>query len=164
MRLWRISNYADLSGEGGRRAAGRWHERGTPTVYMAENPALAMVEVLVHLEIDREDMPTSYQLIGVEVPDAIKVEDVILAELDKNIPGWRTSAALTRKLAASWFSEARSPLLRVPSVLVPHSSNFLLNPLHPDSGLLKIVSVEKAEYDQRIFLGTDMSGTAAGSI
>jgi RES domain-containing protein len=57
MRLWRISNYADLSGEGGRRAEGRWHERGRPVVYLAEHAALALLETMVHLEIEYEDLP-----------------------------------------------------------------------------------------------------------
>jgi RES domain-containing protein len=154
MRLWRISNYADLSGEGGRRASGRWHIKGTPVVYMAENPALAMMEVLVHLEIDPEDMPSSYQLLGVEISQDAKIEEVVLSELDKGTPGWKRRVAVTRKRTATWFTEARTPLLRVPSVLIPHSSNFLLNPLHPQANLAKIVSIEKADYDRRIFLGS----------
>ena len=69
MRLWRISNHADLSGEGGRRVGGRWHERGRPVVYLSEHPALALLENLVHLEIDSEDLPSGYQLLTVDVPD-----------------------------------------------------------------------------------------------
>ena len=42
MILWRISRHRDLSGEGGLRAAGRWHEAGRPVVYLAESPAAAM--------------------------------------------------------------------------------------------------------------------------
>jgi RES domain-containing protein len=74
MLLWRISNYADLSGEGGRRSDGRWHEQGRSVVYLAEHPALALLEVLVHLEIDPDDLPSSYQLLTVEVPDGLKIE------------------------------------------------------------------------------------------
>ncbi|WP_155836914.1 RES family NAD+ phosphorylase, partial [Paraburkholderia mimosarum] len=43
MEFWRISNYADLRGIGGLRASGRWHYRGQPVVYLAENPALALL-------------------------------------------------------------------------------------------------------------------------
>ena len=65
MRLWRISNHVDLSGEGGRRAAGRWSHQGRRVVYLAEHPALAMLETLVHLEVDVEDLPSTYRLIEV---------------------------------------------------------------------------------------------------
>ena len=33
MVLWRISRHRDLDGNGGLRAAWRWHERGFPIVY-----------------------------------------------------------------------------------------------------------------------------------
>jgi len=48
MELWRISNYADLSGGGGLQAAGRWHTRGKRIVYLADHPASAVLEMLVH--------------------------------------------------------------------------------------------------------------------
>jgi len=47
MELWRISNYADLSGAGGLQAAGRWHTRGKRIVYLADHPASALLEMLV---------------------------------------------------------------------------------------------------------------------
>ena len=72
MRLWRISNHADLSGEGGRVVGGRWHSRGRPVVYLAEHPALALVENIVHLEIDPDDLPDTYQLIEVDLPDDVE--------------------------------------------------------------------------------------------
>lgn len=150
MRLWRISNHADLSGEGGRRVAGRWHERGRPVVYLSEHPALALLENLVHLEIDPEDLPSGYQLLTVEVPDG-RIESLGESELDRTAPGWRVDQAITRGLTASWFDARRSLLLRVPSVLAPHSRNYLFNPLHPAASKAKIVDVATAAYDGRLF-------------
>ena len=49
MLLYRISKskYAkDLSGEGARRAGGRWNFKGTPVVYTADSTALATLETL----------------------------------------------------------------------------------------------------------------------
>jgi hypothetical protein len=51
MVLWRISNFAGLKGIGGLRALGRWHFAGRPVVYLAEHPAGALLETLVHQEI-----------------------------------------------------------------------------------------------------------------
>ena len=73
MWLWRISNHASLSGEGGLHASGRWHARGRRVVYLADHPASALLEVMVHLEIDAEDLPSHYQLLGVDVPDGMRV-------------------------------------------------------------------------------------------
>ncbi|MGH7819352.1 MAG: RES family NAD+ phosphorylase, partial [Candidatus Binatia bacterium] len=46
MTLWRISNHSELKGIGGLRASGRWHTAGRPIVYLAEHPALCLLEVL----------------------------------------------------------------------------------------------------------------------
>ena len=57
MRLWRISNRASLSGDGGLLASARWHSRGKRIVYLADHPASALLEVIVHLEVKAENMP-----------------------------------------------------------------------------------------------------------
>src|SRR5271154_6122791 len=113
MLLWRISNYADLSGEGGRRSDGRWHAKGQRVVYLAEHPALALLEVLVHLD-DPEEVPTSYQLLTIEVPEGLSSDRLTEAELDRNAAGWRRSVAECRRISASWFSTQPAALLRVP--------------------------------------------------
>jgi len=69
VRLWRISNYSDLSGPGGLKASGRWHEKGRHVVYTSDHPASALLEAMVHLEIDFEDLPDTYQLLEIDVPD-----------------------------------------------------------------------------------------------
>jgi RES domain-containing protein len=151
MRLWRVSNHADLSGKGGRRADGRWHERGRPAVYLAEHAALAVLEVLVHLEIDPEDLPSRYQLLTAEVPDTAAVEQLAEAELAVRIANWRHAPDETRKLTRSWFIERRTALLRVPSVIVPAAYNYLLNPLHPDAEEITILARQTVQYDARLF-------------
>ena len=58
MLLWRISNHLSLAGEGGLRASGRWYSRGRRIVYCAQSPAAALLEILVHFEIDVSDLDT----------------------------------------------------------------------------------------------------------
>jgi RES domain-containing protein len=41
-----------------------------------------------------------------------------------------------QKIGDEWVARATSPVLRVPSTLVPGESNFLLNPRH--AGFLKL--------------------------
>src|SRR6478672_9601392 len=125
MRLWRISNHATLSGEGGLHASGRWHTRGRRVVYLADHPASALVEIMVHLEIDAEDLPTHYQLLGVEVPDDIAIMRVDEASLPA---GWRDQTELRRARGDDWLRGAETALLRVPSVIVPQAANYLLDP------------------------------------
>src|SRR5262249_14650641 len=146
MRLWRVSNHADLSGEGGRRVAARWHERGRPAVYLAEHPALALLETLVHLDIDPDELPSHYQLLTVEVADAVAVEELSEAALTAN---WRVAPQDTRMLTRAWFGERRTALLRVPSAILPAAFNYLLNPLHPDAARIAVVARQTVEFDVR---------------
>jgi RES domain-containing protein len=150
MRLWRVSNYADLSGEGGRRVAARWHERGRPAVYLAEHPALALLETLVHLDIDPDELPSHYQLLTVEVPDDVAVESLTETALAAQIANWRDAPDETRKLTRSWFGERRTALLRIPSVIVPAAHNYLLNPLHPEAARIAVAARQTVQFDARL--------------
>jgi RES domain-containing protein len=144
MRTWRISNYADLSGIGGKYKAGRWNQLGTPIIYCAEHPALAMLEMLVHF--DAEDLPETYRLLEIEVPDTIVP---VSPELTGN---WRDDPEITRDLFDAFCSDAASPVMTVPSVVMPHAFNHLINPRHPDAGSITIKSAIEHPLDPR-FLG-----------
>jgi RES domain-containing protein len=145
--LWRISNYPSLSGEGGLHYSARWHTAGQPIVYLAESPAGALVEVLVHLELDERDWPRSYNLIQVDAPDKLKIET-----LDPSgARNWKTNLAVTRQLGDAWLRSGRTALARVPSVILPDTWNVLLNPRHPAAAQVRIVRTVKADYDLRFF-------------
>ncbi|MBI0361524.1 RES family NAD+ phosphorylase [Burkholderia oklahomensis] len=148
MLLWRISNHADLKGIGGLRAAGRWHYAGQPVVYLAEHPALALLETLVHLEIRSIDqLPDGYQLLRVDVSDAMTVAEI--AE-DDAPTDWRVNPSWTRGAGTEWLGTQPSALLRVPSAIVPFAHNYLLNPVHSDAADVRIVEVVQAPHDSRI--------------
>ena len=145
MELWRISNYADLSGRGGLQAAGRWHTRGKRIVYLADHPASALLEILVHM--DRDLIPATYSLLRVVVSDTVvldRIDDDTLAS------DWRNQPALTRQIGDQWLDQSSTALLQVPSVIVPLGMNFLLNPAHPDAAKVKIIDVVKAPFDPRL--------------
>jgi RES domain-containing protein len=150
MRLWRISNHGDLSGEGGRLAEGRWNHLGRRVVYLAEHPALALLETLVHLEVDAEDMPSTFRLLTVDVPDDVGFDVWQERDLDSIHPDWRQNGETTRSLAEEFFAQERYALMRVPSVLVPSAYNALLNPAHPDAGRARIVSNVAVDFDRRL--------------
>ena len=148
MRLWRISEHADLSGEGGLRFSGRWHSRGSRIVYLSDHPASALVESLVHLEIDREDVPDSYQLLAVDIPDDFHFASIEEKQLNAQ---WRAQLAETRALGDRWLRDDQAALLRVPSALVPFASNWLLNPAHADTARVRVAEIIRALFDRRLF-------------
>ena len=144
MELWRISNYADLSGIGGLRAAGRWHSQGRRIVYLADHPSSALLEMLVHM--DRDLMPATYQLLRIAVSADIATE-TISEELP---PDWRSQTLTTREIGDRWLDRSTSGLLRVPSAISANGNNYLLNPEHPDATKIAVTEIIKAPFDPRL--------------
>ena len=149
MIVWRISNHRDLSGLGGLRAAARWHHAGKAIVYTASSPASALLEVMVHLELnDLAHLPDAYQLLKIEVPDSLALLELNEAELEA---GWQKNIELTRAIGDRWLSGFDTVLLAVPSAIVPHTQNYLINPAHPDIGNIKMTSHGSYPFDLRVF-------------
>jgi len=149
MKLWRISNYADLQGKGGLKASGRWHNRGIPIVYLSESPALTMLEVLVHFELDFNEIPANYQLLEVDYNQRTG-----MSHLHKNsLPDvWQDDLELTRAIGDEWLISSSSLLLRVPSAVVPHSYNYLFNPRHMAADDAEIISARQHPFDSRLLI------------
>jgi RES domain-containing protein len=147
MRLYRISNHTNLDGDGGLRASGRWHTKGRLVVYCAPNPAVAILEILVHLEVDAEDFPTSYQLLTIKVPDDISTTTVGSNTLPVH---WWRDQPTTRAIGDKWLVAAKTALLAVPCAIAPETSNYLLNPVHPDSGKIRITKIAAYGLDERL--------------
>ncbi len=147
MRLWRISSFDDLLGTGGLNADGRWHTKGRRIVYLADHPASALVEVLVHLEVDPDDLPGAYRILAVDVLDEIAFESV---ETD-DLPGdWLEQPSATRAMGTRWLAENRTALLCVPSAIVPFAFNWLLDPAHADSAGVVVAHVIPMPFDPRL--------------
>lgn len=147
MRLWRISNYADLQGVGGLRAGARWHNRGRPIVYLAESPPGALIEILVHQEIaSPAALPDRYRLLTVAMEDGL-----VPLDAPSLPPDWRERTDVTRSVGDAWLATGRTALLRVPSAIMPDVYNVLLNPLHPDAGKLRITDTLDVPFDPRLF-------------
>jgi RES domain-containing protein len=147
MFVWRISNHASLDGLGGRRAAGRWHRRGQQVVYAASSPAAALLEVLVRHQLDSCGFPATYKLLKIRIPDRLASERVEAARLPDN---WRNNIEVTRKIGNAWLDSMRTPILWAPSVIVPETYNLLINPLHRHSSRIRMVDVQKHEFDERL--------------
>jgi RES domain-containing protein len=143
--LWRATNHASLDGTGGLRASGRWHHRGKRIVYCAPNPATALLEILVHAEIDIQDIPVTIRCLEIEAPDSIAVES-----LDASGAGAAWQQEKSRQVGDDWLSSKRTALLRVPSVVVPATWNVLINPAHSESRHLRIVRTHRHPFDRRL--------------
>ena len=144
MILWRLEKerHADkaLEGIGASKSPGRWNKHGQRVVYCADHPALALLEMVVHLEVDIEDLPP-YLLLKIEAPDgSVETRDRLPA-----------SNAECADIGSKWITAKHTLLLQVPSIIVPHCHNVLINPEHTDIHEVKIVSREEYVFDDRLF-------------
>jgi len=148
MRLYRIGQQPHIgstAGLGGLYTEGRWHRIGQPILYTAEHLSLAKLEVLANAS----KFPEDYFALTLEVPAETSTCFIEAADLP---PNWEKIPYLpaTSALAQEWLADAKHWLLRVPSVHSPTEYNYLLNPLHPDHHLLRIVSLEPHPFDSRL--------------
>ena len=147
LNLWRISAFNSLSGDGGLYYSARWHTAGHRIVYLAESPAGALVESLVHTELNERSWPRFYDLMQIAAPDDIEIETLnVLAGDD-----WKRLPSITRGLGDEWLNSKRTALARVPSAIMPNTWNVLLNPEHFAAGQIRIIETTRADYDPRLF-------------
>ena len=150
-RPWaQATEFDPFAGEGARHASARWHHRGTRVAYAAANPSLALLEVLVHMT------PADFgerTLAVAEVPDDA-VEDLSptgLVQLLRDADDAGREAG-TRTYGTAWAHEGRSLALRVPSLVMPHDRNVLINPAHPRFAEVTVVARERVTLDPRLQL------------
>jgi RES domain-containing protein len=129
---------------GGLKAAGRWHYAGHPIVYLAENPASALLEVCVHTSAN--DIPPAFTLLKIDGPE-IDFPSIREDDLAKD---WQRRLEVTRDLGTAWLEKNECILLRVPSAIVPETVNFLFNPAHVQARDFRLTSVFSYPFDTRL--------------
>lgn len=149
MKLWRIARakFEQLDGEGARLYGGRWNSEGYPVVYAASSAPLALLESLVHIEV--EDLPTDLVLMEIDVPDDVGVTEVQLDQLPgdwKSVPDHPECV----RLGDEWVARSDTLVLAVPSAVMSRERNLLLNPQHPDMDRVKVSGTEPFAFDPRL--------------
>ena len=147
MRFYRIadSRHSPESGEGARLHGGRWNSPGRAVIYACESQAGAMLEKLVHTN---GRMPKHQVCVTYEAPDALRV-----ATLEtRDAPGWDSPDMIASRGAGdAWLEKARTPILRVPSVVFDVERNVLVNPAHADFRRVRVAGIEPVRWDDRLF-------------
>ena len=131
-----------FDGEGARLYGGRWNSKGVSVVYTSDSLALCSLEIFVHLP--------SYKLLA----DYIYMTVVFDSELVTKavlIDGWneRPISKVSQAIGDRWIKEGRSPVLSVPSVIMPDGYNYLINTNHPDFKKIKIGKPQPLTFDPR---------------
>jgi RES domain-containing protein len=149
VRAWRIvkKRYAAsaFDGEGGREHGGRWNSPGRPAVYTAGHVSLAILEIVVHADLR---LASRYTVIPVVFDESL-VETLPVSRLPA---GWRAYPApsVVVALGDEWLRSVRTPVLKVPSAVVPSEANYILNPIHPRFRDIRIGAPEGLDVDPRL--------------
>jgi RES domain-containing protein len=150
IRIWRITTAAHeaFDGEGARRYGGRWTPSGFRAVYASATLSLAALERLVHADPDLE--PPHLVALPIDLLDAMAIDTV---DVDGLPSDWRTYPAppALPRLGESWLRASRTAVLSVPSAVIPHERNYVLNPAHADAARLVIGKGEPFSLDPRLW-------------
>jgi|ERR1051325_1129053 len=151
MVVWRVTRKAHtaqpLSGEGARLYGGRWNHIGVPIVYTSQTLSLAVLEYLVNLSI--ADLPDDLFSIRIEIPDSFARREIAVDDLPNT---WRMFPATEelKDIGTDWAKKADTPVLLVPSVVIPSEFNCLINPRHDLVRKIVVDRVEPFAWDARL--------------
>lgn len=156
MIVYRITKkeHAALDGMGGLYGPGRWHKKGNLVIYTSEHASLAAWEKIVHVA-SFDNFPNNLLLIKIEIPDQIEIQTVPQKVLVK---GWNSFpfASETVNYGTSFLKAKEHLAFKVPSVIIPDEYNIILNPLHPDIQVCKVISAIPFTFDGRAIYLTNL--------
>jgi RES domain-containing protein len=150
MLLWCLSRRRHLdqalSGEGGRRFGGRWNSKRVAIVYTSASLELALLEALVHLDVDA--LPRDYWQVCFEVDDAL------IGGPPKRLPkGWDAPPPYlprVQRIGDAWAKSGVGLAMRVPASVLPLRSNVLINPAHSDISSVREISRARLAWPRRL--------------
>lgn len=153
MILWRLSGRPHaraFDGGYGLLFDGRWNTAGHAVTYCATSPSLCVLEKLVHIQ--DPDLLPELVMVRYDVPDALRAGEIAVSDLGE---GWRLRESATQQRGDAWHEALGTPLLRVPSIIVPLEGspdmNVLINHRHPDAARITVVAAEPFVLDTRLF-------------
>ena len=150
IRTWRLvkSRFAKhaFDGEGARLYGGRWNSPGAPAIYTSATASLAVLEVFANAQ--RAELLSSFQTLSCTFDESYVIT-VNHRDLPKNRRQSPAPAAL-QEIGDEWLRTAGSLVLQVPSSIIQHESNYLINPLHPDFKQVERTPLEPFVIDLRL--------------
>ncbi|MBK8281710.1 MAG: RES family NAD+ phosphorylase [Saprospiraceae bacterium] len=159
MECFRIAQaqYArDLTGTGARLYGGRWNSEGHRAIYAASYRSLALLEVLVHLDLNSlQERVYEMAILSLSVQASKSMTKLET----KDLPAlWMQpeNQSLTQKLGDQFLMENLTLLLQVPSAIMPEEYNYIINPMHPLMKEVNISNIRTLNLDQRLIKQTKM--------
>lgn len=85
-----------------------------------------------------------------DLPGNVTISRVDRSELPSDWRGYPGPDAL-RDLGSRWAEQLKSAVLAVPSVIIPHEPNYLLNPRHHDFKKIRVGRPQPFSFDPRLW-------------
>jgi len=143
-----------FSGKGGLQNKSRWASKGQLVSYAADHLATATLETLAGVQ--RADLMTEMVYAKAEIDSE---HEAVLSK-DELPAGWDALPApdATRAVGDRWLETGDRAVLRVPSVVLPESDNYVINAAHPDASTLRVQVVAPLLLDNRVLARIGASG------
>ncbi|MEK6482513.1 RES domain-containing protein [Catalinimonas sp. 4WD22] len=122
-----LSKYSDKLFASG--LTGRWNKHGEKVIYAASSRTLACLENLVHRRGQLKNI--HFKTIVIHIPDKLAIQRVELNDLPER---WEQDSApdACRDIGSSWYQSNRTPILSVPSAVIPFERNLVIDTSHPN--------------------------------
>jgi RES domain-containing protein len=135
-----------FSGEGAFKYGGRWNSKGRRVVYTGGNPAIAVLEVIVHLDEPSDLDHLHYVLVPVNFDERlVSHPESLPADWSADPPPLSAAA-----VGDAWILAGSSAVLEVPSAVVPMEKNYLINVGHSGFHKILIGDPEPLHCDPRL--------------
>lgn len=151
MEVFRISRDKYAGGLVASGKASRWSKDNQFVIYTSASRSLATLENVVHLNSIH---PTfTYRTMVISLSD----EQLLFKEIvEHELPvGWRSakSYAACQDIGSEWYVKSESLVLKVPSVIIPHEYNYIINTRHSSFNSYNVSLVRNEDYfwDERLF-------------
>lgn len=108
---------------------------------------MSALEYLVH--VDSDILPDELVSIKGTIPDSLKIEVIKTSDLPVD---WKEKIIplSLQQLGTDWTGKAKSAVVKVPSVVIEHEWNYVLNPRHPEFLQITWDAPVKFSFDQRL--------------
>ena len=131
---------------------GRWNQEGQKVIYTASSRSLACLENIVHRR--GRGLLADFSVMVIYLPDDLAHERIELGRRsgDSLVEGWNRDADVSycQQLGSAWYKEARSPVLSVPSAVVPMERNVVINTAHSEYRKIRLIHTEPFSFDPRL--------------
>lgn len=130
-------------------SANRWNLCGQNVIYAGASRSLSTLELVVRR---RSIVPfLNYMVMVISIADDDHlIAQVLISELGEN---WRTLASYStlQQIGSKWYVTQKTLILKVPSAVIPHEYNYVINTEHPDfKQSIQLVRTEDYFWDTRL--------------